>query len=185
MARGKLERWDDERGFGFIRPDHGQPDVFLHISALKEMSRRPVAGDIIHYSAVISNGKPRAVTASIEGIPPIGQPVKSAPRPSKPSPILARAEYDSAIRKRPRNFSTSVLMSLLAVAFGVISYCKTKTPSHDAAVAPSVQEEKFECRGKTRCSQLASCAEARFYLLNCLDIKLDGDSSSCQRQWCE
>lgn len=41
----------------------------MHISALKEASRRPVAGDVIYYQVAKDNrGKFKAVNASIEGV---------------------------------------------------------------------------------------------------------------------
>lgn len=36
MAHGEILWFDAERGFGFIRPDMGPRDVFLHASALEE-----------------------------------------------------------------------------------------------------------------------------------------------------
>ena len=34
LLEGRLVRWNEDRGFGFIRPDNGEQDVFLHISCL-------------------------------------------------------------------------------------------------------------------------------------------------------
>ena len=34
MAQGEILWFDTERGFGFIRPDMGPKDVFVHASAL-------------------------------------------------------------------------------------------------------------------------------------------------------
>lgn len=36
MARGTLIWFDEARGFGFIRPEFGPRDVFLHVSALAD-----------------------------------------------------------------------------------------------------------------------------------------------------
>jgi cold shock CspA family protein len=36
MAHGEILWFDAERGFGFIRPDMGPKDVFMHVSALAE-----------------------------------------------------------------------------------------------------------------------------------------------------
>lgn len=35
MATGAIKWYDTKKGFGFITPDHGPRDVFVHVSALK------------------------------------------------------------------------------------------------------------------------------------------------------
>ncbi|MCG9723175.1 cold shock domain-containing protein [Shewanella sp. Isolate7] len=70
MERGTLVRWNDDRGFGFIKPNTpNAQDVFIHISALKQMARKPVVGDeIVYQSQQQSDGKIKATKASIEGV---------------------------------------------------------------------------------------------------------------------
>ncbi len=48
------------------------------------------------------------------------------------------------------------------------------------------RSEKYECRGKTWCSEMTSCEEATFYLNNCPNVKIDGDGDGipCERQLC-
>lgn len=36
MQSGKIKWFNPEKGYGFIRPDDGTGDVFLHISAVEE-----------------------------------------------------------------------------------------------------------------------------------------------------
>lgn len=36
MAQGNIVWFDKERGYGFIRPDMGPKDVFMHVSALAD-----------------------------------------------------------------------------------------------------------------------------------------------------
>ena len=65
--KGKLVRWIDDKGFGFIKPESGGAEVFIHISALKTMSRPPVVGDIILYETSLDDkGKLRAINAKID-----------------------------------------------------------------------------------------------------------------------
>jgi cold shock CspA family protein len=69
LLKGVLKTWKEDRGFGFITPDNGGRDLFIHISSLGQVARRPVPGDIIYYQVVRDrNGKFRAVNASIEGV---------------------------------------------------------------------------------------------------------------------
>jgi len=69
LKKGKLKRWNDDKGFGFIGSEGGRRDVFIHISTLKRMSCRPVVGVVITYQVHTDNdGKQRAVNAKIEGV---------------------------------------------------------------------------------------------------------------------
>lgn len=69
VIKGTLKTWKEDRGFGFIKPDNGGKDIFIHISALKGVSRRPITGDIIYYQSVKdSRGKFKAINATIEGV---------------------------------------------------------------------------------------------------------------------
>ncbi|MDX8128868.1 cold shock domain-containing protein [Methylomonas sp. BW4-1] len=70
ILKGVLKTWKDDRGFGFIQPDNGDKDIFVHISSLKGMARRPVRGDVLFYEvARDTGGKLKAVNARIEGVP--------------------------------------------------------------------------------------------------------------------
>lgn len=69
MVKGVLKTWKEDRGFGFIKPYDGGKDIFMHISAVKGASRRPITGDVIHYQiAKDSRGKFKAINAQIEGL---------------------------------------------------------------------------------------------------------------------
>jgi CspA family cold shock protein len=67
--KGVLKTWKADKGFGFIKPDDGGKDIFIHISSLKRASRRPIRGDVIYYQIAHDNqGKLKAVNAAIEGV---------------------------------------------------------------------------------------------------------------------
>lgn len=69
IQKGKLITWKDDRGFGFIKPDDGGKEVFLHISTVKGVGRRPKVGDTILYEQIAeSDGRIRTARASIQGV---------------------------------------------------------------------------------------------------------------------
>ena len=69
VYKGVLKTWKDDRGFGFIQPDDGDKDIFVHISSLKGMARRPYRGDRLCYEVEKDEkGKYKAINVRIEGV---------------------------------------------------------------------------------------------------------------------
>lgn len=62
METGKIVKWDAERGFGFVRPDHGGVDLFLHITRVEGDVRE---GDRVEFHAQTAGRGPVAVNARI------------------------------------------------------------------------------------------------------------------------
>lgn len=59
--QGRITRWDDEKGFGFISWHGDGSTVFVHIKAFTRVSRRPEVGDIVTYvMAKDQHGRSRA-----------------------------------------------------------------------------------------------------------------------------
>ena len=50
--RGKLIKWNDDRGFGFITPIRGGEQLFVHIKAFTNQHRRPVGNEFVTYETV-------------------------------------------------------------------------------------------------------------------------------------
>lgn len=52
--------------------------------------------------------------------------------------------------------------------------------------SPPAAANRFRCDGRTYCSQMTSCAEAKYFLAQCPGVKMDGDGNGmpCERQWC-
>lgn len=68
IRSGQLIKWKDDRGFGFIQPVDGSQEIFLHISEIKDATRRPQVGDTIYYHVVTGqDGKVSACNAFILG----------------------------------------------------------------------------------------------------------------------
>ena len=60
-------------------------------------------------------------------------------------------------------------------------------PVAEDTTTPEVQvSTQYRCDGRTRCSQMTSCAEATFFLQNCPGTQMDGDRDGvpCEQQWC-
>jgi len=48
--KGKLIKWNDDKGFGFIAPNGGGDHVFIHKTALSNRKRIPKINDVITFS---------------------------------------------------------------------------------------------------------------------------------------
>ena len=59
--QGRIAKWNDERGFGFISPSEGGGSVFVHISSFPRSDRRPGVNEAVSYTlAFDSHGRPQA-----------------------------------------------------------------------------------------------------------------------------
>lgn len=47
--QGRVTSWKDEQGFGFITPNSGGKQVFVHITAFSNRQRRPIHDEIVTY----------------------------------------------------------------------------------------------------------------------------------------
>jgi cold shock CspA family protein len=196
IEKGKLVRWFDDKGFGFIKPENGKDDIFIHISALKGMSRKPLIGDVIHYQISFdTNGKTRAVNPKIEGVSqaltltPLEQERKTpCSLPANERPYRNLTTRVSKPQKSFGLFPVLIVIGAVIFVYNKVSKEKffidqVKTPT--AETQPVEQTERFQCQGKVWCSQMSSYEEAIFYLRNCPGTKMDGDDdgSPCERQF--
>lgn len=66
--KGRLKTWKEDKGFGFIEPSLGGPDVFVHIKSFQNRSRRPSADDLVIYEVMTDDkGRLSASTVSYAG----------------------------------------------------------------------------------------------------------------------
>lgn len=182
---GTLRTWHEDRGFGFIAPANGGREVFVHISAFPRDGSRPTVGETLTYDLGRGkDGKPQAVRVVRQAL---GQP-SSYPR-TRATPARRRS-----------SFAGRAIGLALIVGLGAAGYTQYQSHSQrqgllqpetsSAIERPQVQSgspgASFRCDGRTHCSQMTSCAEAKFFLQHCPGVKMDGnnDGVPCEQQWC-
>lgn len=68
MVNGTVKFFNTTKGFGFITPDDGSKDVFVHISALEKAGIRQLNdGQKVSYEVVTDKGKTSVVHIQLQG----------------------------------------------------------------------------------------------------------------------
>lgn len=96
MSIGKLVSFDSSRGFGFIRPEDGGPDVFVHVNDIGLDEDELRQGRVFEFDVTEGDRGPKAVNLTAVGGPPVGPP----PRHKKDRSIsgqLSAAEHKRLI----------------------------------------------------------------------------------------
>ncbi|MET4187251.1 CspA family cold shock protein [Bradyrhizobium sp. JR7.2] len=61
MAMGTVKWFNPTKGYGFIQPDNGGKDVFVHVSAVEKAGRSSLnEGDKVSFDVVNNRGKDSA-----------------------------------------------------------------------------------------------------------------------------
>lgn len=179
---GTLSKWNDDRGFGFITPNQIGDEVFVHISAFPGNVNRPTVGETISFEVAQVDGKTRAVKIQ------------------RPSGLRKRESQSVERSSRKHKSSTSLIQTMIALAlialagyFGYIHF-NNKLVSEVADLNPAsvipIQDSisvppQFRCDGRQHCSQMSSYDEAKFFIANCPNMKMDGDGDGepCEDQF--
>jgi cold shock CspA family protein len=181
-THGTLTKWNDDRGFGFIKPAKGSSDIFVHISAFPRDGVRPRVDELISFEVeAAADGKLRAVR------------VMRPAQKRSPQPALPRDRKGSPGARVGRVLALSVVVAL--GAYGYSQYSR-HVPAHQAAesevampetfASPAPPASPYACDGRTMCPQMTSCSEAMYFIRNCPGTQMDGDGDGvpCESQWC-
>ena len=85
MAKGTVKWFNSQKGYGFIQPQAGGKDVFLHISAVERAGLTGLnEGQVVEYEEVANKGKTSAENCKVHADNRGGanRPCPKSPRPS-------------------------------------------------------------------------------------------------------
>ncbi len=60
MTKGTVKWFNAKKGYGFIQPDEGEKDIFVHITAVKAAGIFLNEGTRLEFEVVANNGKQSA-----------------------------------------------------------------------------------------------------------------------------
>ena len=196
MHKGLLKTWKTDKGFGFIKSDTLEHDTFIHISALKHMSRKPKVGDTIYFEvATQPDGKTKAVNCRIEGVAELKAPYqKHNNQPHR----IAKSNFASSFLGKVASIALIAALCFYAInKYNTHSSSQTPIITNDLATNddlatfdetyPKVvipkSTQNFTCDGRQYCTEMRSRDEAVFFINNCPNTKMDGDGDGnpCER----
>jgi len=185
MQSGTLISWNDEHGYGFIKPDNENLKIFVHVSAFGKLLKRPMAGDKIYFDIIIEqSGKQKAKIARI--VEELQQETINRKY------VLVKKDSSVNHSKHTHTSNKKVKKTLLSIVLLialVLLIIKTNQQSNinnlkkgNDSYSNRTENNSvplFKCNGKVYCSQMGSYEEALFYLKNCPGTKVDGDGDGC------
>jgi uncharacterized membrane protein YsdA (DUF1294 family)/cold shock CspA family protein len=79
--QGKIIKWHDDKGYGFVRATSDSKDVYLHISDIRRLNKRPEINELVSYELMKDDiGRFRATNVAYQTS---STSVKSIDKPTK------------------------------------------------------------------------------------------------------
>jgi hypothetical protein len=158
---------------------------------LKLLIQKMSAGFLV-YGALVAVSTPASATQVYKCTVNGTVSYQSVPCPSGPPGKRPTLEQLNAAEKLKRERQASESPARVPTSPGQrMPYSSPVVASPSAAPATpaapaALPAGSFRCDGRTHCSQMNSCAEAKYFLRNCPDVKMDGDLDGipCEDQWC-
>jgi cold shock CspA family protein len=198
--KGDLKKWNADRGFGFLVAEHGDQELFVHVSAFPRDGRVPTVGETLTFEIELDRDqRKRAVRLQRPG----AQRVQRAARPNayaEEDDLRTQRRTQRRTHSKPAPTSFGSLLVTVALLgglgwyvyplYGGVSEGARSAPHSPVGGAASAtvprQQPAFQCDGRQHCSQMNSCEEAKFFIRNCPGTKMDGDGDGvpCEQQFC-
>ena len=67
MPTGVVKKWNGDRGFGFLTPDDGGDEVFVHMKALQDGNDYLTEGEAVEYEEEFDDAKGKMKATSCSG----------------------------------------------------------------------------------------------------------------------
>lgn len=174
-----IVKWDDEKGYGFIRIDGGNKEIFCHISDFSPRNPRPEIDEAVGFE-VVSDGKGRFSAKQIRYLNR-----ERAVSPEYRKKHREDEESPTSIVRVVLSLSVGLLL-VSVIGYKAYQYASEKlTPKQEntpvkTQVLPEIKRQQpdsspYRCDGRQHCSQMTSCEEAKWFVRNCSDTKMDGD----------
>lgn len=188
---GILTSWNSATGSGIITPGKGGDDIAAHSPAFPQDGIVPAVGQALSFQVELGpDGNKRA---------------HSIARP-RASPRSAARDTEAQSSSSLVTAALLILAASAALSYAIIRHDGRQAAleteaSADVAHAAGIPHEhrtdlvaasrfarppSAACDGRTRCSQMKSCEEAKFFMDNCPGAEMDGDGDGlpCESQWC-
>jgi CspA family cold shock protein len=69
MSKGTVKWFNQQKGFGFIQPDDGAPDVFVHISAVERAGMSTLSeGQKISFDVVADRRTGKSAAENLQAV---------------------------------------------------------------------------------------------------------------------
>ena len=67
--QGRITSWKDDKGFGFVTPNGGGAQVFVHINSFSRRQRRPAGNELVTYELKVdAKGRAQAEAVAFVGV---------------------------------------------------------------------------------------------------------------------
>lgn len=188
-------KWDDERGFGYVRTRDSRVLLLVHASEFPHGKRRPQIGDPLSFDIRTGrDGRKEACAVTWDVAPPPADFTRPRPgaadkRTAAPRPVTVIGRERPPPPGMPSWRTPALVLLVVLVVAGLWFAWLPPGPVVDgeaptSVVAPPQRPEG--CDGRSYCSEMKSCEDAKWLLRHCpyTELDYDGDGIPCEETLC-